>query len=262
MKLPKNLKTLKDLGDPSLKDFIPQFSVECVILGFERDCLKVLLWRMEGSCSWMLPWGLVHKDEDVDDAASNVLETRTSLKNIYLQQFYLFGKKNRRDERISDKIIALIKPEDAENHWFTKRFVSIGYYALVQHERVQIMEEEGEELAWFEVENLPDMYVNHDEVIQIAMRSIRNDIGYVPIGYEMLPKKFTMPELRAIYERILGKELDRRNFQRKMLSSGLIIPLNETRRAGAHKSPHLYSFHKEKYEKLKKEGAQLIQIAL
>lgn len=262
MKVTKSMQLLKEVYDSRHDEFLPQFSVECVILGFDKASLKVLLRCMDMTNTWILPWGLVHKEEDVDDTAQRVLRDHTALDKVFVKQFYLFGEKDRTDKDLSDRIIATLKPQDAENHWARRRFVSLAYYALVEYDKVQINPEEGKELAWFDIDKLPDMYVNHDRVVKIAIRSLRGNIGSVPIGHAMLPKKFTLPELRIIYESILGRELDRRNFQRKMLASGLILPLNETRKVGAHKSPHLYCFNEEKYKEAEENNWEFVDVLL
>lgn len=262
MKLTKSMRILKEVYDSRHDEFLPQFSVECVIFGFDKTHLKVLLRNMDMTGSWILPWGLVHKEEDVDETASRVLTEHTSLENCFIKQFYLFGEKDRSDKNLSERILATLEPEDAESHWIRKRFISLAYYALVDYEQVQINPEEGKELSWFPIDKLPVMYVNHDQVVKIALRSIRGNIGSVPIGHAMLSKKFTMPELRTIYECILGRELDRRNFQRKMLASGVIVPLNETRKAGAHKSPHLYCFDEAKYQEAADNNWEFVDILL
>ncbi|NDV70111.1 NUDIX domain-containing protein [Dysgonomonas sp. 25] len=256
------MRILKEVYDSRHNEFLPQFSVECVILAFNDNVLKVLLRRVDMGDNWILPWGLVHKEEDVDETAERVLKESTSIENSYVKQFYLFGQKDRTDKELADKILTTIQPKDAENHWLRSRFLSLAYYALVEYGKVRMEPEEGEELSWFNVDKLPSLFAKHDQVIKIALRTIRSNIGYVPLGRKMLPEKFTMPELRAIYECILGQELDRRNFQRKMISTGLIIPLNETLKKGAHKSPHLYCFDKEKYQELLDNDQELVRIIL
>lgn len=248
--------------DKQLSEYIPHFSVDCVTLGFHAGMLKVLLCKMNILQKWILPGGFVYHDECVDDAAIRILKKRTSLKDVYLKQFHLFGHKDRRPREEADEILDALQIEDRENHWLKSRYLSVGYYVLVKYGKIQIRPNVGEELDWFGLNELPELYLDHEEIIKKAIKSIRNDVGYIPIGYELLPSKFTMPELRTIYETILERELDRRNFQRKMLSTGLIIPLNETRREGAHKSPNLYSFNKERYIEAREQGMQLMHVIL
>lgn len=239
--------------------FLDSVSVDCVILAFHQGSLKVLLNRFKISDKWMLPGGFVHIDEDVDDAANRILKFRVGIANLYLKQFHLFGNCDRTRKEESLKMLDSwgITPEDG--HWFLKRFVSMGYYALVEYSKASInVDEEVEEVGWYDLDKLPELYADHHLIIEKAINTIRIQIGIVPIGYELLPEKFTMPELRLIYEAILGYELDRRNFQRKMLSVGLINRLDEKRKNGAHKAPYLYSFNKEKYEEANLGGVHLM----
>lgn len=238
--------------------FMPNISVDCVIFGFHERCLKVLLYKSNENGKWMLPWGFVGKEEDVDDAALRVLHDRTGVQNVYLKQFHLFGKKLKENTKDTSAEIKFDILESEAENWNTQRFLSLGYYALVKHESVHLKSEGGECSDWFDILHLPDLYSDHKEQIAAAVDAIKQQLGYIPIGFELLPEHFTMPELRSIYEAIMGKEMDRRNFQRKILASGIIIPLNETRRSGAHKSPNLYKFDEAKYEKARKYGLHLI----
>ena len=148
---------------------------------------------------------------------------------------------------------------DENSHWFNQRFLTIAYYALVKFEEYNVQSNAlDEEVEWFDLKQVPRLYGDHNKIINKAIETIRTQIGYIPIGFELLPRKFTMPELRIIYETIIGKELDRRNFQRKILSIGYINRLNETRKNGAHKAPQLYSFDKEKYEIANEYGLQIM----
>lgn len=239
--------------------FLDSVSVDCVVLAFHQGNLKVLLNKFKISDKWMLPGGFVHIDEDIDDAANRILKARVGLDNLYLKQFHLFGNcdRTRKDESLKMLDSWGIIPEDG--HWFLKRFVSMGYYALVEYNKVQINHDnEVEDVAWFDLDKLPPLYADHNLIVEKAIKTMRIQIGIIPIGYELLPEKFTMPELRLIYEAILGYELDRRNFQRKMLSVGLINRLNEKRKNGAHKAPYLYSFNKEIYEEAKQKGVHIM----
>ncbi|MBF0649308.1 NUDIX hydrolase [Dysgonomonas sp. GY75] len=239
--------------------FIPNVSVDCIILGFDSGRLKVLLCKFKVSEKWMLPGGFVAKDEDPDESALRVLKGRTGLEDVYLRQFYFFGKKGRIGVEENADMLKRFNIREDKGQWYTDRFISLGYYSLIKYNEAQLFtNEEYEEAGWFDINEIPSLYADHKEIIDTAMSTIRRQIGFIPMGYELLPEKFTMPELRCIYEAILGREIDRRNFQRKMLSIGYIQPLNETRKAGAHKSPNLYTFIKEKYEEAEKYGIQVM----
>lgn len=238
--------------------YVPGVSISCVTLCFHSGSLKVLLCKYKISNKWVLPGGLIGEDEDSDEAVQRVLRRRTNTDEAYIKQFYFFGKKKRIEP--DDNIVEIIKQSDHINgNWDPTRFISLGYYSFVKYDDVNLLSSESESLKWFDINELPtSVYGDHREIINIAITTIRNQVGFLPIGYELLPTKFTMPELRSIYETILGRELDRRNFQRKMLSIGYIKPLHETRKIGAHKSPNLYTFEKDKYEEAARLGLQIM----
>lgn len=239
--------------------FIPNISVDCIILGFHSCSLKVLLCKFKVCEKWMLPGGFVAKDEDPDESARRVLKDRTGLKNVYLKQFCFFGKKDRIDTGENADMLKRFNIQGDKGRWYTDRFISLGYYSLIKYDEARLfVNEEHEEARWFDIDDIPPLYADHKEIIDTATSTIRKQISFIPMGYALLPEKFTMPELRCIYEAILGREIDRRNFQRKMLSIGYIQPLNETRRAGAYKSPNLYTFIKDKYEEAEKYGIQVM----
>lgn len=254
-----NKTEFDDLG-VSQETIHPGVTIDCVILGFHEGSLKVLLNKLSTLDKWMLPGGFLRTNENLDDAADRILRMRTNLDDIYLRQFHTFGNISRTSKEEDLKILELMDPTRADsNHWFLNRFLTIGYYALVKTAECDLQPLLGEDKAqWFDVNKVPRLYADHNRIINKAIENIRMEINYIPVGYELLPEKFTMPELRIIYETILGKELDRRNFQRKMLSMGYIIRLNETRKSGAHKAPRLYSFDKKKYDVANEFGLQIM----
>lgn len=236
---------------------IPNLTVDCVILGFHDKIMKVLLHKEAGSNKWMLPWSFVKVDEDVDKTASNILNAKTGLTNAYMKQFHLFGKQPEDYPKESAANIKINSEESREKNWVHQRCLSLAYYGLVKHKDVELRKYKDANTAWFPIQNLPPIYDDHKLEIDTAVNIIKQQVGFVPIGFELLSEKFTMPELRTIYETILGRDMDRRNFQRKILATGVIIPLNETRKSGPHKSPNLYKFDLEKYENARKFGLQL-----
>lgn len=239
--------------------YIPNISVNCVTLGFHEGSIKVLLGKLKVADKWMLPGGFVGIDEDIESSARRVLYKRTGLKDIYLKQFYLFGQRERTNIVDNATLLENLKDVSEEDkEWYLGRFLTIGYYALIKYNKAEVVAGLHEDLQWFSLNDLPDMFFDHGVIIKTALDTIRMQLGYVPLGYELLPDSFTMPELRTIYEEILGREIDRRNFQRKMLSIGLIEPLNRTRKSGAHKAPNLYTFIEKKYEEAEELGLQLM----
>ncbi len=252
-------KSGESLIHPTHDEYLDSISVDCVIFSFHDGEIKVLLNKLLKSNNWMLPGGFVRVVENVDDAAYRVLSIRTGLDDVFLKQFHLFGECNRIDFAENKELIEGLNMDGEVAKWYLRRFVTMGYYALVEYGKVNLnIYKEVEELEWFSLNKLPNLYSDHRNIIESAISSIRIQLGYVPIGFQLLPEKFTMPELRMVYEAVIGKELDRRNFQRKMLSVGLIKKLEEKRKAGAHKSPYLYCFNKERYEEAERTGMYLM----
>lgn len=237
------------------KALLPSVSIDCIIFGFHDGILKILLNKFQSYKKWMLPGGFVYLDENVNDAAYRILSERTGLDEIYLKQFYLFGDIGRVESNEIRHIIStdINHPED-HSHWLLQRFISVGYYALVDYSQVKIKAAEAEEVQWFHINEVPKLYGDHNTIIEKAVQSIRSQINTVPIGYELLAEKFTMSDLRVIYETILDRKLDRRNFQRKMLASGFIVKLEEVSKKWGCKSASLFSFDKEKYNFALKNG--------
>ena len=252
--LPASLKQLLVKGNEM---FLPSISIDCVIFGFHENTLKLLLLDSAKINKWTLPGGFVLKSEDINDAAYRVLLERTGLKDIYLKQFDVFGQPNRIDVSVHKTTFEQYGSKIPKDHWLIQRFVSVGYFALIDYTNYAIQNDIMNSVyAWKGIEQVKNLPIDHDHgtIIQKALESLRIHLAYLPIGKNLLPKKFTMPELEKLYETILSKPLDRRNFQRKMLGFGILNKLNETRKGGAHKAPFLYTFNDKKYQKALKEG--------
>ncbi|MFD3000630.1 NUDIX domain-containing protein [Pontibacter toksunensis] len=245
--------TVKHVGTPaeSQLSLLPLLTLDCIILGFHEDQLRVLLLRWKGTQEWSLPGGPVRKDESVDAAAHRILKERTGLDQIFLQQFHVFGDVKRYErEEIREKLKHVVDPEK----WY-ERAVSIGYYALVDYSKVTPMPDAfTEECQWWDIQEIPPLLFDHNHMIDAALRALRMQLSWQPIGYNLLPDQFTMPELQRLYEMILGRTLDPRNFQRKILALGIVDRLEARRKGGAHKAPYLYQFNKARYEALLTEG--------
>lgn len=228
----------------------PGISIDCVIFGFHKKELKVLLLKMKNLDEWAVPGGFVKKEEDVNNSAIRILRERTGLEDIYLEQFQLFGSLDRHDTQYVNRLLAdEVIPPKLEG-WFRQRFITMGYYALVEFSKVKpAPDANSEKCEWVSLDSLPDLILDHNAIIQTGLQALRNKLRSRPIGKNLLPEKFTMTELRTLYETILGEELDRRNFQRKILRFGVVDRLDETRKGGAHKAPYLYRFNEEKYNK-------------
>ena len=246
MRMDKNLKDFLLNGD---KTFLPHVSIDCVIFGFHEHHLKVLLLKWKEGGQWCLPGGFVQHNESVDSSAKRTLKERTGLTDIYLRQFHAFGEPKRDHDK------ALIKNKRLNGSWFTKRFITIGYYALVEYSRVSPKPDWlSDTCTWSDLHKIPKLIYDHNLIIDKALETLRFSLNDVPVGYNLLPEKFTMPDLQNLYETILDRELDRRNFQKKMLSFGILERLKERKTGGAHKSPYYYKFDRKKYDKAMTQG--------
>ena len=212
-------------------------TVDCVVFGFDEAELKVLLIQralepFKGR--WALPGGFVRVDETLDAAARRELVEETGLENVFLEQLFTYGEVAR-DPR--------------------ERVVSVAYFALVKlsDHRAQAATDAAN-AEWFPVAKLPKLAFDHAEIVDQAWVRLQGKVRYQPVGFELLPPKFTLSQLQHLYEAILGTELDKRNFRKKVLGYELLVPLNETLMAGRHRPAQLFRFDADKYEKLKKRG--------
>ena len=228
--------------------YVPHISVDTVIFGFNGDQLKVLLLKMKFNHQYFLPGGYMKKEENLESAAIRILRERTQLDKIFLQEFAVFSELNRSEETFKDF------PDDL---WHKKRFISVGYYALVNHKDVSpIGDELSESCDWIILDELESQNItmDHKQIIEKALNTLREQISYKPIGLNLLPEKFTLSELQKLYEAILGRTLNRGNFYRKIKNIGILKKLDEQRKGGAHKAPDLYSFNQENYFKILENG--------
>jgi len=221
----------------SYEDARPALTVDCVVFGLDEEDLKVMLIQrdlppFEGN--WALPGGFVKIEETVDEAALRELQEETGLENVYLEQLCTIGELDR-DPR--------------------ERVVTVAYYALVRlsDHRVQAATD-AREAAWFAMDDLPDLAFDHDKILNTAHERLRNKVRYQPIGFELLPTKFALRELQHLYEVILDKPLDKRNFRKKILGMGILMELDEVEKDVAHRAARLYRFDRKKYRRLTKQG--------
>lgn len=225
--------------------YIQQLSIDCVIFGFHGEQLKVLLPKVKQLELWSLPGGYVLKKEDIEAAAQRILEERTGLRDIYLEQFYVFGKANRSTGETLKKVLLANSIQIPEDSWVFERFISIGYYALVDFSKVNtkigIYDEACE---WHDIHQLPNLAFDHAEIIQKALETLRFMLDDKLVGLNLLPETFTMKELQILYETILDKPLRRDNFQRKILTMGILERIEKKFTGAAHKAPYLYKFVK------------------
>ena len=250
----KNQKSEKHLEGPS--SYLPGISIDCVVIAFDLKELNILLLKMKEGGHWMLPGGFVHKEEDMDSAASRILEYRTGIRLPFLMQFHTFGDLNRRDNSpMVDPVSSIAQQLKEFLPWMEQRFISTGYLSLVDmHHSKPAPDYLSESCTWKALKSLPDLIFDHNRIVDKAMEQIRNQINYLPIGISLLPEKFTMKEYQILYEEILQKKLDRANFQKKMLKLGFLDRHEKQLTGGAHKAPYLYAFNKEKYNELLEKG--------
>lgn len=205
----------------------PSVTVDLVILTIAEDDLKVLLIRRRQGpfrAHWALPGGFVEPDESLEAAAARELEEETGVRDVYLEQLYTFGAPDR-DPR--------------------GRVISVAYFALIDAERQSIMAaDDAEDAAWHSVFHPPRLAFDHARVLDYAVARLRNKLEWTTVGYELLPQKFTLSELQRVYEIILQRPVDKRNFRRKILGQGQISELQETRADGAYRPARLYTFRK------------------
>ena len=212
-------------------------TVDCVVFGFDGGDLQVLLIRRglePFKNKWALPGGFVQLTETLDEAARRELAEETGLADVYLEQLYTFGSV-KRDPR--------------------ERVVSVAYYALTKPaDHRTAAATDAAEAQWFPVSGTPALAFDHQEILDTALVRLRGKLRYEPIGFELLPPKFTLTQLQRLYEAVLGESLDKRNFRKKVLGYHLILPLKEQQRDGPHRPAQLFRFDPVKYERLKKKG--------
>ena len=216
----------------------PAVTTDCVIFGFDGSELQVLLIErgiepFKGK--WAFPGGFLNMDETAGEGALSELKEETGLENAYIEQFNTYADPGR-DPR--------------------ERVITIAHYALVRIQEVK-GGDDAAKAQWFPIDEVPQLAFDHDKILRDAMRKLRERIHFEPIGFELLPEKFTMRDLQILYESILGVKFDRRNFAKKMMHYELLNQLDETVRPTAKRDALLYSFNKENYELFKKKGFQL-----
>lgn len=215
----------------------PSVTVDCVVFGYDTTDLKVLLIRRKldpFKGRWALPGGFVQIEEGLEEAARRELGSETGVRNLFLEQLYTFGDPGR-DPR--------------------ERVISVAYYALVTLSgHVIRADSDAEEAAWFPVVELPKLAFDHETIVETALRRLKGKVRYEPIGFELLPEKFTLGELQRLYETVLEQDLDKRNFRKKILGMELLEPLDEYQQDVAHRAAQFYRFNHARYEQLRRRG--------
>lgn len=215
----------------------PALTVDCVVFGLDEPDLKVLLIRRDLEPfrgKWALPGGFVHVDESLEDAAKRELREETGLEKVFLEQLYTYGDLNR-DPR--------------------ERVVTVAYYALVRLSNHRVVAAtDARDAAWFGVHDVPRLAFDHDRILNAAYQRLQNKLRYEPIGFELLPRKFTLRQLQRLYEIILDRPLDKRNFRKKILGMDVLEELDEVETDVAHRAARLYRFNQKRYREMVKRG--------
>lgn len=223
-------------------DYLPNIAYDSVIFGFSGEKLKILIMEYHNTGFFALPGGFVRRDENLNDAAWRGLKERTGLDNIYLEQFYTFGDMPRFKPEVMKTILEASVSDVEKYNWLLDRFISVAYYALINHENVVPQPDAlSDSCTWHAVDNLPKLIFDHNSIVEKALQTLRENLERKLFGMNLLPPFFTMNELQKVYEAILGEKLRRTTFQRKILSLGILKRHEKQFLGKAHKAPYLYS---------------------
>jgi 8-oxo-dGTP diphosphatase len=218
-------------------EFIESLSIDCIIFGFKDAELSVLLVKHGIGPTigqWALPGSWIKYNESLDDAANRILSSQTAVGNVYLEQFKTFGNVHRFPSR---------------------RVITIIYYALVNIENFELHPGPTEmDAEWFNIHNIPKMAFDHNEILDNCFEFLKHKIQHEPIGFNLLPPKFTLLQLLELYEAILNQKLDKSNFRRKFIKMNLLVSCDEKQRDVSHRAATLYRFEETVYKKLIDKG--------
>lgn len=206
-------------------------AIDCIIFGFDGQHLKILLIKrgfQPVPNRWSLMGGFVKKNESLDKAATRILKQLTGLEGIYLEQLHAFGQPRR------DPI---------------ERTISIAYFALVDIHQYEKQISNDYHAEWFNLNDVPKLIFDHNAMVEMAKEKLRYKAGLHPILFELLPVKFTIPQLRTLYEEVYSTAIDKRNFSRKIHSTKLLIKKKEKDKINSKKGAYYFNLDKKKYEK-------------
>lgn len=243
-------------------NIIPNISLDCVIFGFDFEKLNVLLMERQLKddksgkmliSDYTLAGYHIYNDEDLDSAASRILKDLTGLDNIYLEQFFTFGKLDRVANEKDQLWLKHI------NMGFADRIVTVGYYSLIDSRNVTLRQSD-RNIQWYPVDNVPEMEMafDHRQIFYKALEALRTKVRIEPVAFELLPERFTLTQLQNLYEAIYGTSFDKRNFRKKIAQMPYLIALKEKQKGVAHKPAQLYLFSREVYDKTRKERIDIM----
>ena len=207
-------------------------AVDCIIFGFDKGELKLLIHKRRfepAKGQWSLFGGFVKEDESLENAANRILKELTGLEKIYMEELQTYGSINRDP---------------------AGRVISAAYYALIPAHKYSAEYSKQYGATWVSVRDLPSLIMDHDSMVRTGLARLKRQTSSQPIGFELLPKEFTIPQLQALYEAIYQSKLDKRNFRKKILSMDVLIKLEEKDKTNSRKGAFLYRFDKRKYKKL------------
>lgn len=211
-------------------------ALDCIIFGFDDGDLKLLLLKRKfepAKGEWSLMGGFLGKQESLDEAACRILNQLTGLTSIYMKQLYAFGDVSRDPGA---------------------RTISIAYYALIKIDENDRLRAEAQGAEWISINKLPALIFDHSKMVEKALEALRRRTSREPIGFELLPVKFTLPQLQSLYESICGEQLDKRNFRKQILVTGLLVKLDEKDKESSKKGAFLYKFDHRRYQKYADQG--------
>jgi 8-oxo-dGTP diphosphatase len=218
-------------------EVIDSLSIDCLVFGFKNGSLELLLVQHGEGISkgrWALPGGWIQYAESIDDSANRILQDLTGVSNIFLEQVKAFGHVSR---------------------YPTKRVITIAYYALVKPESYTLHAgSTAADAQWFKVSEVPALPYDHEQIVKESLAFLKEKAQREPIGFNLIPKKFTLLQLQALYEAILGQKLDKPNFRRKILKMNFLELCKEKQTDVSHRAASLYRFDKKRYAKLKEKG--------
>jgi 8-oxo-dGTP diphosphatase len=237
-------------------EIIPNLSVDCVIFGFDAVSLNVLL--VERTLTNNIDKSILFSDytltgnhvlfgEEPDHAAHRILKGLTGLDNIYLEQFHTFGEIDRLSEERDQQWIKSLGLNIASH------VITVCYFSLINSSMVKLPKHQATAVKWFPVKEIPDLAFDHLKILQKALERLRLKLRQEPIGFELLPQKFTLTQLQNLYEAVLGTVFDPRNFRKKISQMKYLIPLDEKQTGVRHKPAQYYIFSRDVYERTRKE---------
>lgn len=257
----EQLAGLKEFIRHGYRQFRRNLSIDCTIFGYHAGELKILLVNNSLVTEWCLPGGYIMNSETLDQAAARITRERTGIDNLFLKQFKTFGDpgRNKNMSQVIENLKVRTGVRMKEDNWLFGETVSIGFYAITDIVNAKPQADMfSSECRWFAVDKLPRLGFDHEQMVKEALKTMRIHLYHYPIGKNLLPKKFTLKEIKLFYEVMSAKTLHVTNFPNKLIAMGLIQKTGEKVHIGAHRSPTCYQFNSKVYEKALRDGIVLV----